>query len=127
MRYTIRYTGDSPNPNPPPSGQVYGEPAPGFGAGTITVPGSKTPKSIARGTKIPPGSTIDVSNGRGVTLADPTGQKSVFYGQKDGVPSMFVYAGVVGGSVELRYPSGSSSRRFVDHASFSATTRHRGR
>ena len=104
LRYTIRYTGDSPSP--PPSGQVYGEPAPGFGPGTVKLPGSGAPKAITPGTRIPPGSIVDVSNGRGVTLSDPTGQKSVFYGQKDGVPSMFVYAGVVQGFVELRLTGG---------------------
>ncbi len=59
------------------------------------------------GQNIPPGTIVDVSNGRGVTLADPKGQKSVFYGQKDGVPSVFVYAGVVGGFVELRLTGGN--------------------
>jgi hypothetical protein len=86
---------------------VFGGPAPGFGPGTVRTPGSGGAVAITPGTRIPPGSVVDVSNGRGVTLADPKGATAVFSGQKDAVPSQFVYAGVVGGFVELRLTGGN--------------------
>jgi hypothetical protein len=106
IRYTVRYTGDSPNP-PPTGAQVYGGPAPGLSAGTIKLPGSGSFVPMTAGQNVPPGTIVDVSKGRGVTLADPKGQTSVFSGEKDAVPSQFVYAGVVGGFVELRLTGGN--------------------
>jgi hypothetical protein len=115
IRYTIRYTGQSPEPAPKKN-QVYGGPATGFDRGTVKLPGTKRASPIQPGQVIPPGAVIDVSNGRGVTLADPQGRKSVLYGQRDGVPSTFVYAGAVEGFPELRLLGGSFKACTAEHA-----------
>ncbi len=97
--------GDSPNP-PPTGEQVGGGPAPGLPPGSVKLPGSSAFVPITAGQNLPPGTVIDVSNGAAVRLADPNGRKAVFYGQKDGVPSVFVMAGVINGFVELRLTGG---------------------
>jgi hypothetical protein len=86
--------------------QVFGGPAPGMPPGTVKLPGATVFVSIKPGQNLPPGTIVDVSNGAAVTLADPKGRKAVFYGKKDGVPSMFVMAGVVRRFVELRLTGG---------------------
>jgi len=55
---------------------------------------------------LPNGTIVDVSNGRGVELTDRNGDATVFYGQKDGVPSKFVITNVKG-TIELRLIGGS--------------------
>jgi hypothetical protein len=104
IRYTIRYTGDSPT-SPSKRKQVYAGPAPGLRPATVRLPG-KAASPITPRQAIPQGTVVDVSNGRGVTLADPKGAKSVFYGEKGRGPSVFVYAGVVQGLAELRLTGG---------------------
>ena len=104
ISYTISYTGTSPDP-PPNRNQVFGGPAPGLPRGMVKPPGSKGFSAITPGTPIPRGTVVDVSNGRGVTLADLKGSKTVFSGQR-GVPSIFVYRGVVQGFAELRLTGG---------------------
>ena len=87
-------------------GQINADPAPGRPAGRVRVPGSAAFEPVSAGQTLPPGAVIDVSKGAGVTLTDANGRKAVFYGEKDSVPSVFVYAGVVGGLVELRLTGG---------------------
>lgn len=106
VRYSITYAADSPNP-PPSGAQVYGGPAPGLPPGSVKLPGSSASVPMTAGQNLPPGTVIDVSNGRAVTLADPKGRKAVFFGEKDGVPSVFVMAGVIDGFVELRLTGGN--------------------
>jgi hypothetical protein len=55
---------------------------------------------------LPNGTIVDVSNGRGVTIADRNGNEALFYGQKDGVPSKFVVV-TVKGVIELRLIGGN--------------------
>ncbi|HEU0303293.1 MAG TPA: hypothetical protein VFR32_01800 [Gaiellaceae bacterium] len=102
ITYTIRYTGSAPKTG----AQLSGGPAPGLPRGTVKVPGSNTAKAITPAQQLPVGTVVDVSNGRGVTLTDGTGRKSVFYGERDGVPSKFVYAGIFQGLAELQLTGG---------------------
>lgn len=105
VTYRVAYVGDSPNP--PPSGDlVQGGPAPGLPPGTVKLPGSSTFAPITAGQTVPPGTVIDVSNGAAVALTDPKGQTAVFFGETDGVPSVFVMAGVIQRFVELRLTGG---------------------
>ena len=55
---------------------------------------------------LPNGTTVDVSNGRGVTITDRNGNEALFYGQKDGVPSKFLVV-TVRGTIELRLIGGN--------------------
>ena len=93
--------------SPPNRGVIYGGPAPGRPPGKVKLPGSGSFQTISPGQALPPGTVVDVSKGAGVTLADPKGRNAVFYGEKDAVPSVFVYAGVIGGFVELRLTGGN--------------------
>jgi hypothetical protein len=89
--------------------QVFADPAPGFPPGLVKPPGSSVFVRIKPGQNLPPGTIVDVSNGAAITLADPKGHKAVFYGEKDGVPSLFVFVGVVRKFVELRLTGGDFS------------------
>ena len=91
----------------PGGGGISGGPAPGRPPGKVKLPGSKSFVTISAGQALPPGTVVDVSSGAGVTLTDPKGNQAAFYGDKDSVPSVFVYAGVVGGFVELRLAGGN--------------------
>ena len=92
---------------PAPGGHVSVEPAPGRGPGKTKPPGARRFTPVTAGESIPRGTIVDVSNGSGITITDSKGQKSVFYGEKDAVPSLFVYAGVRAGFVELQLTGGS--------------------
>jgi hypothetical protein len=91
----------------PPPGHVSVGPAPGRPPGKVKRPGATSFEPVAVGQSIPRGTIVDVSQGAGVTIADAKGRSSVFYGEKDAVPSLFVYAGVVAGFVELRLSGGN--------------------
>ena len=80
--------------------------------------------TISAGQALPPGTVVDVSSGAGVTLTDPKGNQAAFYGEKDAVPSMFVYAGVIGGFVELRL-TGGNFKSCPKRATASASARTR--
>lgn len=93
--------------SPGQKGAINAGPAPGRPPGLVKPPNSNTPSPITSGQTLPPGTIVDVSKGAGVTLTDPKGREAVFYGERDTVPSLFVYAGVIGGFVELRLAGGN--------------------
>lgn len=92
---------------PPPRGSLEGGPAPGYPLANVKAPGESSFSPVTRGEPIQPGTVVDVSGGKGITLSDPKGKKTVFYGEKDGVPSQFVYVGVVARVAELRLTGGN--------------------
>ena len=55
---------------------------------------------------LPNGTIVDVSNGRGVEITDRNGLKTLFYSDKDGVPSKFLVVNVAG-FIELRLIGGN--------------------
>ncbi len=81
-----------------------GPPGDGRPTGKVTV-GNQTfvPNGSA---PLPNGAIVDVSNGRGIELADKAGHEAEFYGLKDGVPSKFVVT-TVGGVIQLRLIGGN--------------------
>lgn len=99
----------APPPPPPPGptagAPVRGGPTPGRAPGTVKVPGSATFVPVASGQSLPSGTTVDVSNGKGIRLTDKNGNVLDIYGEKDGVPSM---ARIVrtAGLVELQLTGG---------------------
>lgn len=96
----------TPPPPPPKNIVVTGGPTPGRAPGTVKLPGSSTFVPITSGQGLPSGSTVDVSNGKGIRLTDAKGGKLDIYGDKDGVPSL---ARIVraGGVVELQLAGGN--------------------
>ena len=72
----------------------------------MKLPGTKTFVDVTPGQAIPPGTVVDVSNGAGIELTDSKGDELVLYGERDGVPSVFVVQKPVGGITELRLTGG---------------------
>ena len=104
---TLTWDLTRPSQTPAPgNGRVVGAPAPGRPPARVKVPGSSRFDLLTSSQSMPPGTTVDVSNGAGVSLSAPKGGKAVFYGEKDAVPSVFVLRGVIGGFVELRLVGG---------------------
>src|SRR5580765_4691648 len=96
-----------PSPPPPPKNVVVtGGPTPGRAPGAVKLPGSSQFVPITSGQALPSGSTVDVSDGKGIRLTDPKGGKLDIYGEKDGVPSL---ARIVrtAGLVELQLTGGN--------------------
>jgi hypothetical protein len=80
------------------------------------VPGKDLPKitdangnPINPGDPIPPGAKIDVSGNAAIDLTDPNGQDMIFFGQPDGVPTVFIYLGIKDGVVQLALVDGTTS------------------
>jgi hypothetical protein len=83
---------------------TVGPPSDGREPGTVTV-GNRT--FVPDGKQpVPDGAIVDVSNGRGIELTDREGDSTIFFGQKDGVPSKFV-VDKIGGLIELRLIGGN--------------------
>ena len=95
-----------PPPPPTPSGTPIGGPAAGYPAGRIKLPGQPTYSRIMRGQTLASGTSIDVSNGRGVALTDGRQGRLTISGQRDGVPSI-VRLARIGRVVELRLTRGN--------------------
>jgi hypothetical protein len=95
-------------PPPPPAGDVNAQPAPGKTQAKVKLPGSNTFIPVDQATNLPPGTIVDVTGTAGLEMSDPKGNEMVFYGQNDGVPSLFVYTGIKGGVVQLSLVGGVS-------------------
>jgi len=101
---------------------VTGGPAPGRPPGKVKPPGSADFVPITPGQILPQGTIVDVSGGAGVALTGLTVTQSVFYGDRDRVPSLFVIGPTVTGAartaaaraaagvVELRLTGGAFGR-----------------
>lgn len=85
---------------------VTGGPMPGRARGAVELPGSNRFVPIKSGQGLPSGTTVDVSNGKGIRLTDAMGGRLDIYGEKDGVPSLAKVVRVAS-LVELRLTGGS--------------------
>jgi len=88
------------------AGIITGGPSPGRVPGTVKLPGSTTFVPIASGQSLPSGTTVDVSNGKGIRLTDAKGGTLDIYGEKDGVPSLAKIVRL-SGVVELQLTGGN--------------------
>ena len=73
--------------------------------GKVKYPGSDVFVTPREDEPLPPGTVVDVSDGKGIELSDRQGNEAVFYGAEDDVPSVFVVA-MVNGVIELRLIGG---------------------
>jgi hypothetical protein len=53
---------------------------------------------------------VDVSGNAAIDIQDPSGNHMIFFGQNDGVPSVFVFQGIKGGYVQLVLTGGTGSK-----------------
>ena len=72
----------------------------------MRLPGTNTFVAVEAGQTIPPGTTVDVSNGAGIELTDSKGDALVLYGERDRVPSLFIVQKPSAGVTELRLTGG---------------------
>lgn len=92
----------APPPPSPPMGAVTASSVPGKSKPKVKLPGSDTFVELEDGMALPPGTVVDVSGDAAIELADEDGNEMVFFGQDDGVPSIFV---IGGGVSALRSPA----------------------
>jgi hypothetical protein len=91
---------------------VAAKPVPGKDAPKIT-DANGNPVTLGNGQNLEPGWKVDVSGNAAIDLQDPNGQDMDFFGQNDGVPSVFVFLGIKGGYVQLALTGGTTSSRKI--------------
>jgi Nidogen-like/HYR domain/Fibronectin type III domain len=111
--FNVTVTPLPPPPPPPPpqtpakGPQVNARPVLGKQEAKVKLPGSNKYVSLSEAKHLPPGTTVNVSGKAAIKLSDPKGHQMTFYGQPDGVPSVFVIQKTQAGVVQLQLVGGN--------------------
>jgi hypothetical protein len=89
---------------------VNASPVTGKPEAQVKLPGSNTFIPLDQAQDLPKGTIISVTGDAEIELQDATGHVMVFYGVPDGVPSQFIFQGVVNGVVQLQLTGGNFSK-----------------
>jgi len=90
---------------PPAPGTV--SPVPGSPKALFELPLSDRFVPLNRPRVLPPGTKVDVSEGAAIKLAYSASKQALFYGQNDGVPSIFIIGKRIGGVFPLILTGGN--------------------